>query len=75
MSVDEDMNLAEKAMAQREGDSAIRRTSKAVLDDDTVIETNPIEIAKDASGLAWVAMWISVVAVVIAIGSAAISLS
>ncbi len=42
---------------------------------DTVVEVNPLEIAKNAKGLAWFAMWVSIVAMVISIVSAAINLS
>jgi len=42
---------------------------------DTVVEENPQEIAKNAKSLAWFAMWVSIVAMVISIVSAAINLS
>jgi hypothetical protein len=75
MSFDEDNNLPEIPTLKRKEDSGIWNTATMVLDDDAVIEKNPLEIAKDASGLAWFAMWVSVVAIVISIASAAINLS
>ena len=75
MSVDEDNNLPEIATLERKEDSGIWNTATTVLNDDFVIEKNPLEIAKDASGLAWFAMWVSVVAIVISIASVAINLS
>jgi len=42
---------------------------------DTVVEENPQEIAKNAKSLAWSALWVSIVAMVISIVSAAINLS
>jgi hypothetical protein len=75
MSVDEDNDLPEIPTLKRKEDSGIWNTATMVLDDDAVIEKNPLEIAKDASGLAWFAMWVSVVAIVISIASAAINLS
>jgi len=42
---------------------------------DTVVEEKPLEIAKNAKGLAWFAMWVSIVAIVISIVSVAINLS
>jgi hypothetical protein len=74
MSVDEDKTLPETTTGQRGEDSGIWNTATAVLDDDIVIEKNPLEIAKDANGLAWFAMWVSIVAMVISIVSAAIHL-
>ena len=74
MSVDENKTVPETTTGEGEEGSGIWHTATTVLDDDTVIEKNPLEIAKDASGLAWFAMWISIVAMVISIASAAINL-
>jgi hypothetical protein len=74
MSVDEDKTVPKTVTAEGEEDSGIWNTATTVLDDDAVIEKNPLEIAKDASGLAWFAMWVSIVAMVISIVSAAINL-
>lgn len=74
MSVDENKTVREATTGDGEEVSSIWNTATTVLDDDTVIEKNPLEIAKDASGLAWFAMWISIVAMVISIVSAAINL-
>jgi hypothetical protein len=74
MSVDEDKTVPKTVTAEGKEDSGIWNTATTVLDDDAVIEKNPLEIAKDASGLAWFAMWVSIVAMVISIVSAAINL-
>jgi hypothetical protein len=74
MTVDEDKTVPETTTGGGEENSGIWNTATTVLDDDTVIEKNPLEIAKDASGLPWFAMWVSIVAVVISIVSAAINL-
>ena len=75
MSVDEDKTPPETTTGEREEDSGIWNTATTVLNDDIVIEKNPLEIAKDANGLAWFAMWVSIVAMVISIVSAVINLS
>ena len=74
MFVDEDKALPKTTMGERGEDSGIWNTATTVLDDDIVIEKNPLEIAKDANGLAWFAMWVSIVAIVISIASVAIHL-
>jgi len=74
MSVDENKTVREATTGAGEEDSGIWNTATTVLDDDTVIEKNPLEIAKDANGLAWFAMWVSIAAMVISIVSVAINL-
>ena len=74
MSDDEDKTVPETTTGEREEDSGIWNSATTILDDEIVIEKNPLEIAKDASGLAWFAMWVSIVAMVISIVSATINL-
>ncbi len=74
MSVDEDKILPENATGEREEDSGIWSTATAVMGDDTAIERGPLEIARAANRLAWIAIWVAVVAVVISVASAVFSL-
>jgi len=75
MSVNEDKSQLETQAGERENDSGIWSTATTILDDDTIIELNPLEIAKDAKGMAWFAMWVSVVALAISIACIVINLS
>ena len=75
MSTDKEKSQQEFAKDELEEDRNIWRTDTTDLEDDSVMERNALEIARDADRLAWIALWISVFAVVISVVSAAIGLS
>ncbi len=75
MSTDKEKSQQEFAKDELEEDRNIWRTSTTDSQVGIVKERNALEIAEGADRLAWVAMWISIVAVVISVTSAAITLS
>ncbi len=75
MSIDEEGSPEELAKDKQDKDRNIWRTNTTDSQDDIVKKRNALETAQGADRLAWVAMWISIVAVVISVTSAAISLS
>lgn len=75
MSIDEEESPEELAKDKQDKDRNIWRTNTTDSQDGIVKERNALEIAQGADRLAWVAMWISIVAVVISVTSAAITLS
>ncbi len=72
MSSDKEKSRQESA---KEEDRNIWRTDTTVSDDITVIERNALEIAEGAVRLAWAALWVSVIAVVISIAGTLVGLS
>jgi len=74
MSSDKENAQRETVKDEWEEETNILSVDAPVLEGDTVIEENTFEAAQEANRLAWVAIWVSVVAVVISIVSA-ISLS
>ena len=71
MSSDKENAQREIAKGEWKGETHILSAVITVSEDDTVIEENTFKAAQEANRLAWIAIWVSVVAVVIS----AISLS
>lgn len=74
MSIDKEISQQVIAKNEQEDDTNIWRTDTTVLEDETVLRRDTLEIAQDANRLVWAAMWVSVFAVVISVVNAAIVL-
>ncbi len=75
MSSDKENAQQEIAKDEWKEETHILSAVIAVSEDDTVIEENTFEAAQEANRLARIAIWVSVIAVVISAVSAATSLS
>ena len=75
MSNDKEELQRDTAKDEREEETNILSADTLVLEDNTLEQRNPFEAVREANRLAWVAIWISIVAVVISAVSAMVSLS